>query len=90
MRRAAVGGEMYGEGRAGCGHHTLGKAAHYVEPLLADVHQPQFVQGEGRHPGQKSVDQFRRVAGTPTDYSNFHDSILRLLAHSNVSLLSYQ
>ena len=47
---------MHAEGRAFGLNHALGKTANNIQSLLGDVHQPQFGQGKGVNPCQKTVD----------------------------------
>ena len=69
--RAAVGGEMHGEGRAVGRHDAPGETAHHIQPLLADIHQPQLVQRKNVDAIEKTFDEFGGVTRTTADNGYF-------------------
>ena len=71
-RLALIHAQHHFERSTLCLDHALGKPADNVKPLLINIHQPEFCDGQRRYSFQKSVYQFGRVSGTAAYDCNFH------------------
>jgi len=72
-RRVQFAGADHAEGCLLGGGNPAGEPAHHLQPLRIGVHQPEFLQIQ--HPGarQETLQQFRCVGGSSSNYGDFHD-----------------